>query len=80
MKSIAVIATITASANLRNSCHSGMDIITRCGVGTASTASFPASEMMCLPSTWHASDAVAASLEAGALRDWGRLVAMYPGW
>jgi hypothetical protein len=33
-----------------------------------------------LPSTWHAADAVAALLAAGALRDWGRLVALYPGW
>jgi hypothetical protein len=33
-----------------------------------------------LPSTWHAADAVAALLQAGALRDWGRLVALYPGW
>jgi len=33
-----------------------------------------------LPSTWHAADAIAALLEAGALRDWGRLVALYPGW
>jgi hypothetical protein len=33
-----------------------------------------------LPSTWLAADAVAAMLEAGPLRDWGRLVAMYPGW
>jgi hypothetical protein len=33
-----------------------------------------------LPSTWHAADAVAALQEAGALRDWGRLVALYPGW
>jgi hypothetical protein len=33
-----------------------------------------------LPSTWHAADAVAALAEAGALRDWGRLVALYPGW
>jgi hypothetical protein len=33
-----------------------------------------------LPNTWHAADAVAALLEAGALRDWGRLVALYPGW
>jgi hypothetical protein len=33
-----------------------------------------------LPSTWLAADAVAALLEAGTLRDWGRLVAMYPGW
>jgi hypothetical protein len=32
------------------------------------------------PSTWHAADAVAALAEAGALRDWGRLVALYPGW
>jgi len=32
-----------------------------------------------LPSTWHAADAVAALLEAGAMRDWGRLVALYPG-
>ena len=33
-----------------------------------------------LPNTWHAADAVAVLLEAGALRDWGRLVALYPGW
>jgi hypothetical protein len=33
-----------------------------------------------LPSTWHAADAVAALSDAGALRDWGRLVALYPGW
>jgi hypothetical protein len=33
-----------------------------------------------LPSTWHAADAVAVLQEAGALKDWGRLVAMYPGW
>ena len=33
-----------------------------------------------LPSTWHAADAVAAMMSAGALRDWGRLVALYPGW
>jgi hypothetical protein len=33
-----------------------------------------------LPRTWLAADAVAALLEAGALRDWGRLVALYPGW
>ena len=33
-----------------------------------------------LPSTWHAADAVAALVEAGALRDWGRFIALYPGW
>ena len=33
-----------------------------------------------LPSTWHAADAIAALQEAGALRDWGRLIALYPGW
>jgi hypothetical protein len=33
-----------------------------------------------LPSTWHAADAVAALMQAGALRDWGRLLALYPGW
>ena len=33
-----------------------------------------------LPSTWHAADAVAALVEAGALRDWSRFVALYPGW
>jgi hypothetical protein len=33
-----------------------------------------------LPSAWHAADAVAALSEAGALRDWGRMVALYPGW
>jgi hypothetical protein len=32
------------------------------------------------PSTWHAADAIAALSDAGALRDWGRLVALYPGW
>jgi hypothetical protein len=33
-----------------------------------------------LPSNWHAADAVAALNDAGALRDWGRLIALYPGW
>jgi len=33
-----------------------------------------------LPSIWHAADAIAALVEAEALRDWGRLVALYPGW
>jgi hypothetical protein len=33
-----------------------------------------------LPAGWHAADAVAALKNAGALRDWGRLVALYPGW
>jgi len=33
-----------------------------------------------LPSAWHAADAVAALRNAEALRDWGRLVALYPGW
>ena len=33
-----------------------------------------------MPSTWLAADAVAALQEAGALRDWGRLVGLYPGW
>jgi hypothetical protein len=33
-----------------------------------------------LPATWHAADAVAALQEAGALRDWARLVSLYPGW
>jgi hypothetical protein len=32
------------------------------------------------PSIWHAADAVATLVDAGALRDWGRLVALYPGW
>ena len=32
-----------------------------------------------LPSNWHAADAVAALNDAGALRDWGRLVALYSG-
>jgi hypothetical protein len=30
--------------------------------------------------SWHAADAIAALQQAGALRDWGRLVALYPGW
>jgi hypothetical protein len=33
-----------------------------------------------LPSAWHAADAVAALMQADALRDWGRLVALYSGW
>jgi hypothetical protein len=33
-----------------------------------------------LPSVWRAADAIAALQQAGALRDWGRLVALYPGW
>ena len=34
-----------------------------------------------LPHTWHAADAIAALQGAdGALRDSGRLVALYPGW
>jgi hypothetical protein len=33
-----------------------------------------------LPSNWHAADAVASLSDAGALRDWGQLVALYPGW
>jgi hypothetical protein len=32
-----------------------------------------------LPSTWHAADAIAALLGAGAQRYWARLVALYPG-
>jgi hypothetical protein len=30
--------------------------------------------------SWLAVEAVAALQEAGALRDWGRVVALYPGW
>jgi hypothetical protein len=34
-----------------------------------------------LPHTWYAADAIAALQGAdGALRDWGRLVVLYPGW
>ena len=33
-----------------------------------------------LPKTWNAEDAVAALRDARVLRDWGRLVALYPGW
>jgi hypothetical protein len=33
-----------------------------------------------LPSNWHAADAVVALNDDGALRDWGRLVALYPAW
>jgi hypothetical protein len=32
-----------------------------------------------LPSAWHVADAVATLKEGGVLRDWGRLVAQYPG-
>ena len=30
--------------------------------------------------TWHAADAIAALSAAGALEDWARLYALYPGW
>jgi hypothetical protein len=33
-----------------------------------------------VPSTWHAADAIVALQETGVLRDWGRMVALYPGW
>jgi len=33
-----------------------------------------------VPSTWHAADAIAALQEALTLRDWGRMLALYPGW
>ncbi len=33
-----------------------------------------------VPCAWHAADAVAALRNGGALVEWGRLVALYPGW
>ena len=36
--------------------------------------------MVRVPKNWHAADAISFLSEAGALEDWGRLVALYPGW
>jgi hypothetical protein len=33
-----------------------------------------------VPCTWHAADAIACLNAAGALDDWARLYALYPGW
>lgn len=33
-----------------------------------------------VPCTWHAVDAMGEMREQGILADWGRLVALYPGW
>ncbi|PZP54082.1 MAG: hypothetical protein DI595_01195 [Agrobacterium fabrum] len=33
-----------------------------------------------VPCTWHAADAIACLRESGALEDWARLYALYPGW
>jgi hypothetical protein len=33
-----------------------------------------------VPCTWHAADAIACMNAAGALVDWARLYALYPGW
>lgn len=33
-----------------------------------------------VPKTWHAAEGVAILREHSALADWGRLVALYPGW
>lgn len=33
-----------------------------------------------VPCTWHAADAIARLKAAGALEDWARLYALYPGW
>lgn len=32
------------------------------------------------PRKWHAADAISAMKEKGALHDWARMVALYPGW
>lgn len=32
------------------------------------------------PRKWHAADAISAMKEKGALQDWARMVALYPGW
>ena len=33
-----------------------------------------------MPCGWHAADAIPVIRDAGYLNDWGRLVALYPGW
>lgn len=33
-----------------------------------------------VPKAWHAADGLKALRDAGVLADWGRLVALYPGW
>lgn len=33
-----------------------------------------------VPCTWHAADAIACLVTAGAFEDWARLYALYPGW
>lgn len=33
-----------------------------------------------VPCTWHAADAIDCMRRTGALDDWGRLIALYPGW
>ncbi|WP_318911059.1 hypothetical protein [Shinella zoogloeoides] len=33
-----------------------------------------------VPCTWHAADAIACLIAAGAFEDWTRLYALYPGW
>jgi hypothetical protein len=33
-----------------------------------------------LPKRWHIADAVSTLRSADALADWGRLIALYPGW
>jgi hypothetical protein len=36
--------------------------------------------MQRLPCSWHAADSIVALKDAGSLRDWCKLVALYPGW
>lgn len=33
-----------------------------------------------VPCTWHAADAISCMKVAGAIQDWARLYALYPGW
>jgi hypothetical protein len=33
-----------------------------------------------MPCHWHAAEAIAVLNQTGAIADWGRLVALYPGW
>lgn len=36
--------------------------------------------MQRLPCSWHAADSIAVLKDAGSLRDWCKLAALYPGW
>ena len=36
--------------------------------------------MQRLPCSWHSADSIVVLKDAGSLRDWCKLVALYPGW